>query len=161
MRYSTEPKFRKYVKGYGFLPIARKFGDKHGKKVMDAGTKTGIYAEKISSRRVVQKTAEATGDLIVIKITDKITSLGEPKEKQRKQKKLAFRQKKGSKYLMTLSCFECIKMEFQKIVNVLDTNFDDKDLPRFVTRNWAEVYDELGENYCVNKEIRIKTPMLR
>ena len=51
---------------------------------MDAGTKTGIYAEKISSRRVVQKTAEATGDLIVIKITDKITSLGEPKEKQRK-----------------------------------------------------------------------------
>ena len=62
---------------------------------------------------------------------------------------------------MTLSCFECIKMEFQKIVNVLDTNFDDKDLPRFVTRNWAEVYDELGENYCVNKEIRIKTPMLR
>ena len=84
MRYSTEPKFRKYVKGYGFLPIARKFGDKHGKKVMDAGTKTGIYAEKISSRRVVQKTAEATEDLIVIKITDKITSLGEPKEKQRK-----------------------------------------------------------------------------
>ena len=62
---------------------------------------------------------------------------------------------------MTLSCFECIKMEFQKIVNVLDTNFDDKDLPKFVTRNWAEVYDELGENYSVNKETRIKTPMLR
>ena len=77
----------------------------------------------------VQKTAEATGDLIVIKIVDKITSLGEPKEKQRKQMKLAFRQKKDSKYLMILSCFECIKMEFQKIVNVLDTNFDDKDLP--------------------------------
>ena len=27
MRYSTEPKYRKYVEGYGFLPFARKFGD--------------------------------------------------------------------------------------------------------------------------------------
>ena len=27
MRYSTEPKFRKYVKGYGFLSFARKFGE--------------------------------------------------------------------------------------------------------------------------------------
>ena len=28
MRYLTEPKFRKYVLGYGFLSFARKFGDK-------------------------------------------------------------------------------------------------------------------------------------
>ena len=40
MRYSTEPKFRKSVKGYGFLSFARKFGDKYGKKFMDTGTKT-------------------------------------------------------------------------------------------------------------------------
>ena len=26
-------------------------------------------------------------------------------------------------------------MEFQKILNLLDTTFDDKDLPRFVTKN--------------------------
>ena len=31
MRFSTEPKFRKYVKGYGFLSFARKFGGKYGK----------------------------------------------------------------------------------------------------------------------------------
>ena len=42
MRYSTEPRFRKYVKGYGFLSFSRKFGDKYGKKLMDAATKTGI-----------------------------------------------------------------------------------------------------------------------
>ena len=29
MRYSTQPKFRKYVKGYGFLSSPRKFGDKY------------------------------------------------------------------------------------------------------------------------------------
>ena len=31
MRYSTEPRFRKYVKGYGFLSFARKFRNKYGK----------------------------------------------------------------------------------------------------------------------------------
>ena len=31
-------------------------------------------------------------------------------------------------------------MEFQKIVNVLDTNSDNKNLPRFVTNKWVEVY---------------------
>ena len=64
MIYSTEPKFRKFVKGYGFLSFARKFGDKYGKKLMDTATKTGIDAAETASKRVVQKTAEVTGDLI-------------------------------------------------------------------------------------------------
>ena len=76
MRYSLEPKYRKYVQGYGFLSFARKFGDKHGKKLMDTATKTRLDAAKTSSKRIVQKTAEATGDLIGNKIVDKITSVG-------------------------------------------------------------------------------------
>ena len=52
-------------------------------------------------------------------------------------------------------------MEFQKIVNFLDTTFDNKDLPTFVTKKWIEVYDQSEVNYKVNKEIRIKTSMLR
>ena len=67
MRYSTESRFRKYVKRYGFLSFARKFGDKYGKILMDTATKTGIYGAKTASKRVTQKTAEATGDLIGIK----------------------------------------------------------------------------------------------
>ena len=58
-------------------------------------------------------------------------------------------------------CFLCIKIEFQKIVNFLDTTSDDKDLPRFVTKKCIEVYDQSGGNYNVNKEIRIKISMLR
>ena len=38
MRYSTEPRFRKYVTGYGFLLIAR--------RLMDPVTKTGIDTAK-------------------------------------------------------------------------------------------------------------------
>ena len=56
MRYSTGPRFRKYVKGYGFLPFAKNFGNKYGKKIMDTATKTGIDAAKTASKRVVQKT---------------------------------------------------------------------------------------------------------
>ena len=52
-------------------------------------------------------------------------------------------------------------MAFQKIANFLDTTSDDKDLPRFVTKKWIEVYDQSEGNYNVNKEIRIKTSMLR
>ena len=101
MRYSTEPRFRKNFKSYGFFSFARRFGDKYGKKLMDAATKTGMDAAKTASKRVVQKTA--TGDLIGNRIADKITSIGEPKEKkkQKKLKKFTFCQKKDNKLLMT------------------------------------------------------------
>ena len=72
MRYSIEPRFRKYVKGYGFLSFAKNLGNKYGKKLMDIATKTGMDASKIASKKVVQKPAEATGDLIENKITDKL-----------------------------------------------------------------------------------------
>ena len=83
MRYSTQPKFRKYVKGYGFLSFARKFGDKYGKKLMDTATKTEIDTAKIASKRVVQKTSEATGDLIGL---IKLLQLANQKKKNKQKK---------------------------------------------------------------------------
>ena len=71
MRYSIEPKYRKYVQGYDFVSFARKSGDKYGKKLMDTATKIGIDAAKTASKRVFKKFAEATGDLIGNKIADK------------------------------------------------------------------------------------------
>ena len=59
-------------------------------------------------------------------------------------------------------------MTWKKTVNFLDTSSNEnserfplKVLPRFATKKWIEVYDQSGENYNVNKEIRIKTSMLR
>ena len=43
----------------------------------------------------------------------------------------------------------------------MDTASDNKDLPRFVTKKWIEVYDQSERNNSPNKEIRIKTSMLR
>ena len=68
------------------MSFARKYGDNYGKKLMDTATKTGIDAAKTTSTRVVQKTAEATRDLIGNKIADKITSIGKPKEKEKTNK---------------------------------------------------------------------------
>ena len=55
----------------------------------------------------------------------------------------------------------CIKIEFQKVANFINTTADDKDLPRLVTKNWIKFYHQSRENYNVNKETRIKTSMLR
>ena len=52
---------------------------------MDTATKTGIDAAKATSKRIVQNTAEATGDLTGHEIADKITSIGKPKEKKQKK----------------------------------------------------------------------------
>ena len=52
-------------------------------------------------------------------------------------------------------------MEFQKITSFLDITSDNKDLTKFVTKKWIEVYDQSEGNYNPNKEIRIKTSMLR
>ena len=57
--------------------------------------------------------------------------------------------------------FLCIKIEFQKITNFLDKTSDNKDLPKFVTKKWIDVYDQSEKNYNPNKEIRIETSMLR
>ena len=54
--------------------------------LMGIATKTGIDAAKTASKRVVQKTGQATGDLIENKIAGKITSVGKSKEKEKTKK---------------------------------------------------------------------------
>ena len=82
MRYSIEPKDRIYVKGYGFLSFAKNMGthatkvaknvsNKYSQKLFDSAKKLATDIIKTASKRVIQKTPEATGDLIGNKITDK------------------------------------------------------------------------------------------
>ena len=89
------------MKGYDFLPFARKSGDKYSKKLIDTATKTGIDAAKTASKRVVQNTAEATGNLTGNKIADKIILVGKTKSKKEdetsKRQEITYHQIKGSK----------------------------------------------------------------
>ena len=79
MRYSIKPKKRIYVKGYGFLSLAKNIGTyaikvaqttsyKYNQKRLDSGKKSTADAIKTVSKTDIQKTAEATYDLIGNKI---------------------------------------------------------------------------------------------
>ena len=72
MRYSIEPRNRIHVKGYGFLSFAKNMGkslsNKCGQKLIHSAKKSTTDAIKTASKTIIQKTAEATGDLLVIKL---------------------------------------------------------------------------------------------
>ena len=53
--------------------MGKNLSSKYGQKLLDRAKKSITDAIKTASNRAFQKTAEATGDLIVNKITDKIT----------------------------------------------------------------------------------------
>ena len=92
MRYSLEPRYRRYVQGQGFMSFARNIGNKYGKilfdkgidagksmkkkygkKILDNSISAGKDFAKIAGKKVLTKSAEATGDLIGNKIADRIT----------------------------------------------------------------------------------------
>ena len=67
MRYSIEPRDRKNM--------GESLNNKYGQKLLDSAKKSTTDAVKTASKRAIQKTAEATGDLIRNKIADRITSV--------------------------------------------------------------------------------------
>ena len=47
-------------------------------------------------------------------------------------------------------------MEFQKIINLLDTTSDNKDLPRYATKQWIEIYDQLEKTIILTKKSELR-----
>ena len=91
MHYSVQPRDRIFVKGYGFLSFAKNMAKNIGtnisknlrgkygsgmlavrQKLLDHAKKSATDSLKTSSKRVIQKTAEATGDLIGNKNANRI-----------------------------------------------------------------------------------------
>ena len=99
MRYSLEPRYRRYVQGQGFMSFVKNIGNKYGRKIFDKSIDIGksmkkIYGKtildnsisagkgfaKIAGKKVLTKSAEKTGDLIGNKIADRITKSTRNKE---------------------------------------------------------------------------------
>ena len=55
--------------------ISKNLSGKYGQKPLDLAKKSATDTFKTASKRAIQKTAEATGDLIGNKIADKITKI--------------------------------------------------------------------------------------
>ena len=99
MLYSIEPRDRIYVKGYGFLSFAKNIGahatkvaknlsNKYSQKLLDSVKKSTTDAIKPASKREIQRTAEATVDLIGNKIADKITSISKSPQNEEAKNEL-------------------------------------------------------------------------
>ena len=82
MRYSIETRERRYVKGYGFMSFARNFSDKYCKFLMNKGIDVTKKFAKTAGKKILEKTAKATGDLIGNKFADKITSASKKSENE-------------------------------------------------------------------------------
>ena len=87
--FSVHPRHRIFVKGYRFLSFAKNMGKNIGKKI--SKNLSGKYSQnfliilnnytlRTTSKRVIQKTAEVTGDLIGNKVPNRITKA--PKKSQ-------------------------------------------------------------------------------
>ena len=104
MRYSLEPHYRRYVQGQRFMSFASNIGNKYGKsmisskkvrkifdknldgkngkKILDNSLSAGKDFAKIAGKKILTKSAEATGDLIGNNIANRITESARNKEKK-------------------------------------------------------------------------------
>ena len=64
MRYSIEPRERRYVKGYGFISFARNFGDKYSESLMDL-SKT--FAKTVG-KNILKETAKQQEIQLALKL---------------------------------------------------------------------------------------------
>ena len=62
--------------------IGKNLSNKYGQKIIDTAKKSTTDAINTASKRAIQKTAEATGDLIGNKIADKINSISKKSNKE-------------------------------------------------------------------------------
>ena len=82
--YSVELRERIFIKGYGFLSFAKNMGknigkniskslnSKYSQKLLDQAKQSATGPFETSSKRIMQKAAEATSDFTGNKIADKI-----------------------------------------------------------------------------------------
>ena len=82
MRYSLEPRYRRYVQGQGFMSFVRNTGNKYGKKLFDKSIDVGKSMKKKYGKKILDNSLSAGKDfakvagkkvLIGNKIADRIT----------------------------------------------------------------------------------------
>ena len=92
MRYSLDPRYRRYVQRQGFMSFAKnivnkygrklfdksidvgkKMSNRYGRKILDKSMDAGKVFTKIAGKKVLHKSAEATGEMIGNKIAARMT----------------------------------------------------------------------------------------
>ena len=62
MRYSLEPRYRRYVQGQGFMSFAKNIGNKYGRKVFDKSIDVGKKMSNKYGKKILDKSMDAGKD---------------------------------------------------------------------------------------------------
>ena len=139
------------------------------KKILDNSLSVGRDFAKIAGKKVLTKSAEATGDLIGNKIADRITKSARNKAQKEDDRIMEETQeiiippekREQIIEIYNYSNYNTYKMEYNKINNLLlSEDNESEQLSKFVTREYVKV-NSLLNTYNENKSIRFKTPILR
>ena len=79
--------------------MGKNLSNKFGQKLLDSAKRSTTDAIKTASKREIQKTADATGDLICNKIADKIRSVSKKSLKEWQNKEIEADVPKTDTYL--------------------------------------------------------------
>ena len=55
MRYSLEPRYRRYVQGQGFMSFAKNIGNKYGKKLFDKSIRAKALGSVVDVSKSMKK----------------------------------------------------------------------------------------------------------
>ena len=129
MQYWVQPRDQIFIKGYGFFSFAKNMGKNIGQnrsngrycqKLLDHDKQSATNALKTTSKSVIQKTAEAIGDLIGNKITN-IISKFKKRSPNNNQRQLQM---------------NMIKKYLNKDMYLLENTTNQPS--KFKTKNWVE-----------------------
>ena len=58
MRYSLEPRYRRYVQGQGLMSFAKNIGNKYGRKIFDKTIDVGKKMSNKYGRKILDKSMD-------------------------------------------------------------------------------------------------------
>ena len=145
--------------------MGKYLSNKYSQAPLDSAKKSTTDAIKTTSKRVIQKKAEATGDLIGNKIADKNTKKS-PKELHSKTDeneleipKQRYTSPKERQKIIDELRYNNIIMEYQKTINLLDNALNQPS--KFRAKIWIEINHQSRGTYNINSDIKFKTTMLK
>ena len=77
MRYSLEPRYRRYVQGQGFISFAKNIGNKYGKKIFDKSIDVGKSVKKKYGKKILDNSLSVGKDFAKIAGTKVLTKSAE------------------------------------------------------------------------------------
>ena len=135
---------------------------KYSQKFIDHAKQSATDSLKTMSKIVIKNTVEATGDLIGNRIPVLITKVSKNSEHtnsesvtnehdKEKPKERYLSPEEDRKLLMIWVWYNCIIIEYQKIINFLD-NMPNQPT-KFRTKYWVEISDDAWE--CITPKAKL------